>query len=97
MKASPLRIPDGQDPSATHALWAIDEDDNRVAMHAHLIVKLQNHGAVRIAACGQKFTAANHLEGWWYVPHGELPLAEVQKIHCGLSQLSPPPPPQARA
>jgi hypothetical protein len=86
---SEQRTAQGKDPH----LWALDLDPRywlpwryKLPCAAHLIVEVVNDPddghEIRIAACGARFTAANHPEGWWSTLEGELPLA-AHAIHCG--------------
>lgn len=72
-------------------LWALDLDGTGNPILAHRIVDRVlsvAHGfvgeEVRITACGQRLDQHNHPIGWWQLPPGEVPLAEVRLIHCGL-------------
>lgn len=92
MKATPLLIPDGQDPSKTHTLWALDLDNNGYPVLAHRIVNIERRHRktqpdpeeTRVTACGMRLTVTNHPHGWWYVVNGELPI-QVQYCHCGVT------------
>lgn len=67
-------------------LWALDLADNGNPERAHRIARVHGDGCdqVRVTACGLQLDRTNHPNGWWSVAPGELPLAEVSKIHCGL-------------
>lgn len=92
MNPTPMHIPEGQDPNLTHTLWALDMDDHGNPTRAHRVTDIQcrhvktrpDAEETRVTACGMKLTVRNYPSGWWLVPHGELPLADVSKIHCGL-------------
>ena len=71
-------------------LWAMDlgpvyRGGPDMPVGAHLIVRRYDggfRGEVRVAACGQEFTAGTHPRGWWGTKQGNLPLQE-HAVHCG--------------
>lgn len=72
-------------------LWALDLDEQGNPILAHRIVDrkmTKGQGVIaeeyRVTACGLHLDAQNHPTGWWQLPPGEVPLAEISHVHCGL-------------
>jgi hypothetical protein len=70
-------------------LWALDIAESGRwrgrPVGAHLIVAARHEpfrGEVRVAACGEEFTAGTHPRGWWGTRWGRLPL-QGHAVHCG--------------
>ena len=66
-------------------VWALDLDEKTRPILAHLITRTYNdqRGEVRVAACGEEFTAGTHSRGWWSTEGDRVPLQD-HAIHCGL-------------
>lgn len=76
-------------PGVEPVLWALDLDDNGNPVRSHRIVRREQGLAwpgqeIRVTACGLRFDADNHPDGWWLVDPGELPLAQADANHCGV-------------
>jgi len=88
--STPTPIPVGEHPN-DRDLWAIEMDGANQPIRAHRVVKVtgrvtrnqMSENEVRITGCDKKLNASTHV-AWWFLPKGELPLADASMICCGL-------------